>query len=177
VTVHATAILGTGSDPAFAGRRVELVQVGAADAAKRRQRLVTDAGTDVAIDLPRGTFLFDGAVLADDGDRVVVVARRAEEALVVTIGLNRDPAELVEVAARVGHAFGNQHVPVDVEGNELRVPITTSRELAEETVRGLGLSGVVVRCEPVKLARQRPLAAGHEHGSGVPGARLRGSGE
>ena len=68
-------ILGKLDDPRFAGRRVERLPVDWAQAGKRRLRVDTDCGTDVAVDLPRGAYLADGAVLDDDGERVVVVAR------------------------------------------------------------------------------------------------------
>jgi urease accessory protein len=70
---------------------------------------------------------------------------------------------LIEAAARIGHAFGNQHVPIDVLGGEIRLPISTSREIAGETVRALGLRGAEVRFELVRLATDRPLTAAHAH--------------
>ncbi|MDX6567049.1 MAG: urease accessory protein, partial [Gaiellales bacterium] len=72
--------------------------------------------------------------------------------------------ERVERAALLGHAFGNQHVPVDVEGGDLRVPLTTSEAVARFTVEALGMSGLRVTVEDVALARRTPLhAKGHGH--------------
>lgn len=161
--LHATEILGDAREARFAGRRAERLLVSSADAPKRRLRGRTDAGTDVAVDLPRGSYLRDGAVLADDGERVVVVERSPEEALVVRLDPSLPPALLVECAARLGHAFGNQHVPVEIEDGEIRVPVTTSREIAEETVRALGLPGVELEFRSVRLGRLHPLAASHSH--------------
>jgi len=158
-------ILGDASEPRFAGRRVERLLVGSHDAAKRRLRGTTDADTDVAVDLERGSHLRHGAVLADDGSRIVVVERRLEEAMVVQLSPGLEPGELLAQAVLLGHAFGNQHVPVEVEDGEVRVPITTSRELAAETVRGLGLHGAEVTFGPVRLGCERPLSApAHRHG-------------
>jgi urease accessory protein len=170
-----TEVLGSVDEGRFAGRNVEEVTVDSCDAAKRRLRLVTEAGTDVAIDLPRGSFLDDGAVIADDGTRIVVVRRKPEPALVIRFapGLTRE--QLAAAAARVGHAFGNQHTPLDVSGEELLVPITTSADVAVETVRTLGLDGVSVEVGERRLACHAPAPAGgrnhhHEH-SHLPGTR------
>src|SRR4030088_1611446 len=99
-------ILGHRDDPSFRGRRVEPLRVDSTEAAKRILRRTTDAGTDVAISLPRGSYLADGAVLADDGERIVVVERVPEAAVVVSFSPSLSRAQLIEAAARVGHAFG-----------------------------------------------------------------------
>ena len=52
---------------------------------------------------------------------------------------------------RIGHAFGNQHVPIEVEGGEIRVPITTSPEIAARTVSALGLEGAEIALALVRL--------------------------
>jgi urease accessory protein len=156
----AREILGDAADPRFARRRIERVSVDSASAAKRRLRLVTDAGSEVAVDLDRGAYLRHGAVLFDDGERLVVVDRAPEPALVVRLAPGPD---LVAHAVRLGHAFGNQHVPIEVEGNEIRVPITTSREIAERTVRALGVTMLDLTFDEVLLGRDRPLEHGHTH--------------
>jgi urease accessory protein len=159
-------ILGREEEPRFAGRRREVLLVDSADAAKRRVRATTGGGTDVAIDLERGCYLAHGSVLADDGERIVVVERRPEQALVVRPLLSLAPAELVRHAARIGHAFGNQHVPLEVEDGEIRIPITTSPEIAAGTVRALGLEGVEIEVALVRLGKEQPIAAHVSHGHG-----------
>jgi urease accessory protein len=158
-----TEILGDAGDPRFAGRRVERLAVSSGDAAKRRLRAVSEAGTDVAVDLPRGSYLYHGAVLADDGERVIAVERAPEEAIVVRLDAALAPAELIACAAGLGHAFGNQHVPVEIEGGEIRAPVTTSREVAEQTVRSLGLQGIEIEFRLVRLGSSKPLVVSHAH--------------
>lgn len=161
------SILGRADEPRFAAREVEHFHLTSADASKRRLRGRTDAGSDVAIDLPRGSYVEDGAVLVDDGERIVVAVRQPEEALVIKFSPSLDEAELVRHAALVGHAFGNQHVPVEVANGEIYVPITTSPEIAATTVERLDLQGVSLSVARVRLGRSRPLAAPHHHGAGV----------
>ena len=82
-----TGIVGTASDPRFAGRlhhlehddRVEILVVGEEDASRRRLRGKTDKGTDIAIALERGDELVDGAVLLLEDTRAIVL-RKASSA-------------------------------------------------------------------------------------------------
>jgi urease accessory protein len=162
--LHVREILGRAGEPRFRGRRVERVPVDWGEASKRRLRRRSDGGTDVAIDVPRGAYLADGAVLADDGTRVVVVERRREPALVVRLDPGWPSGELARAAVLIGHAFGNQHVPLEVEGHEIRIPLTTSEAVARGTVEGLGLAGLEIATELVALGCERPLPVGHAHG-------------
>jgi urease accessory protein len=157
-------IVGMLDEDRFADRAVERLVVSSGDASKRILRGRTDAGTDVAINLPRGSYLADGTVLHDDGERVVVVERQAEETLILRFADELDRVELMRQAVRLGHAFGNQHVPVELVDAEIRIPITTSREIAADTVHGLHLDGVEVSFGFVPLGRSGPLHPGtHDH--------------
>lgn len=156
-------ILGREDEARFAVRQVEYVEVTWDEASKRRLRRMTDAGTDVAIDLPRGAYLADGSVLHDDGERIVVARRRLEQALLVRFDCTAPAEHLVEQALRLGHALGNQHVPMDIAGAEAQVPLTTSEEVARATLGALGLSTVRVTVAPAALGRERPLPVGHTH--------------
>ena len=161
-----TSILGRVDDPRFALRTVERLHMTSADASKRRLRGRTDAGSDVAIDLPRGTYVEDGAVLVDDGERIIVAVRSPEDGAVIRLAPSLGHAELVRQAALIGHAFGNQHVPIEVVDGEFWVPITTSREIAAATLERLELDGAEVTFAPVPFGRYRPLQnSGHLHES------------
>jgi urease accessory protein len=157
-------ILGTSNEARFVGRRVERLGLTSADASKRRFRSRTEFGTDVAVDLARGSYLEDGAVLFDDGERIVVVERQPEDALIIRLSSALEYAELVRQAALLGHAFGNQHVPLELVEGEIRIPITTSREIAAATVQGIHLGGAEISFGLVPFGRTRPLTATmHDH--------------
>ena len=72
-------------------------------------------------------------------------------------------ATLVEQALIVGHAFGNQHLPIEIARGEARFPLTTSEAIARMTVDALGLDGVTVAVADLALGRLRPLSGGHVH--------------
>jgi urease accessory protein len=157
-------ILGSSDEARFVGRRIERLSLTSVDASKRRFRSRTESGTDVAVDLARGSYLEDGAVLFDDGERIVVVEREPEDALIIRLSRALEYAELVRQAASIGHAFGNQHVPLELVDGEIHVPITTSREVAAATARGLHLEGADISFGPVPFGRKRPLnAIAHGH--------------
>jgi urease accessory protein len=159
-----TALLGHRDDAAFRDRRVEQLPVAYDEAGKRRLRRRTTAGTDVAISLDSGAYLADGAVLHDDGARVIVVRRTETPSLVIQLDPTLPAAQLVEQAASLGHVFGNQHVPVEVEGTELRVPLTTSEEIARGAIGDLPLHEARIEARKLPLGARRPLRAGHGHG-------------
>ena len=157
-------LLGDAADERFSGRRVERLPVTSGDAAARRLRGRTDGGTDVAVDLERGAYLRHGAVLLDDGETIVVVDRVPEEALVVRLDGTLPAAELVRQAALLGHAFGNQHVSLEVHDGAIVAPVTTSRDVVTRTLEGLALRGGAFEFRQLRLACEHPGHGGsHRH--------------
>jgi urease accessory protein len=155
--------LGVLGEKRYTGRRIERLPVRWSEAPRSRLRRKTDAGTDIAIDVPRDTYLAEGLVLADDGQRVVVVERLPELALRVTIDPDLSTADFVRHSALIAHAFGNQHVPLEVVDGEIRLPITTSERVARETVSRLALPGATVSVEELRLGRHHPMSLGDRH--------------
>jgi urease accessory protein len=163
VSVHVTELLGNVSEARFSDRRIVGVPVAWDEATRRRLRRSAADGTDVTISLGDGTYLADGAVLDDDGGRVLAIARPSEPALVVRFDLALPAARLVEQAVALGQAFGNQHVPIDATLGEARIPLTTSEAIARNTVDALRLEGATVTVAAVALGAARPLWSGHRH--------------
>lgn len=163
MTVCVTTLLGRIDEPRFDGRRAVAVPVPWDEASRRRLRREAADGTDVAIDLAGAEYLADGAVLSDDGERLLVVARPLEPALVVKLDLRLSRERLVAQALAVGHAFGNQHVPIETARGEARIPLTTSEAIARATIDSLGLEGATVTVAEVALASCQPLSVGHAH--------------
>lgn len=166
MTLVVSTLLGHVDEPRFAGRRVVQVPVAWDEASRRRLRRSAIDGTDLTIGLDRGEYLYEGSVLDDDGERVLVISRVPEPALVVRLDLRLDAARLVEQAVAIGHAFGNQHAPVEVVGGEVRVPVLTTEAIARTTVESLGLEGAVIEFEEVALGRLQPLSVSQSHSHG-----------
>lgn len=165
------AIVGHRAEPRFATRTLEALPVSSRDAERRRLHGVTSAGTEVRIDLAVGAFLRHGAVLADDGSRAIVVERVPEDVVVVRLDPGAPAGDLVAAAFAIGHALGNQHVPMEVQGTQIHVPITTSPQLALDTLRAIAPAPASVSIEAVRLAADRPVwsprrPGGHAHDHG-----------
>lgn len=159
--MHADAILGTAADLRFAGRTLHHVDIGWGDAGKHRQLITTDTGIEVRITLPRSTFLFDGAVIADDGTNAVVVRRPPEPAIRVRFADNTGQALLL-----LGHLLGNQHAPIDVDEDAVTVPLFTSADAARQMLADLGVVGRVHDAALAPSGWARTSAdhhAGHHH--------------
>jgi urease accessory protein len=164
VTLLVREILGHGDDPRFIGRRRELLGVRSEEAQRRRLRGATAEGTSVAVDLPRGSFLRQNAVLHDDGERIIVVERSPEPALVVRLEASLPCQLLLEQAARVAHWAGNQHLLVEAAGYEIRVRIATTPEHMLQSARALALHGAQLAVANVPFALEH--APSHVHGHG-----------
>lgn len=156
------AIIGHFDDPGFRGRAREVVLLDADNAMRRRQLALSEAGREVAIDLPHGTYLRHGAVLADDGETILVVERKPQPVMAIRLSA-LDASSLIAAAARIGHCFGNQHAPIEVSGGTIFVPVTTSPTVMAAAFERLGLEGVTFSFVGVPLGLDRSLATGHAH--------------
>jgi urease accessory protein len=165
VTVLVQELLGNAGEERFAGRRRDPLALTSEEARRRRLRAATVAGTSVAVDLPRGSFIAHDAVLHDDGRRIVVAERAPEPALVVRLDVSLPAEALLGQAALVGHWAGNQHLLVESAGHELRVRIAGAPGPVLDAARALQLPGADVSIAEVAFARDRaPVVAGHSHG-------------
>ncbi|WP_110651048.1 urease accessory protein UreE [Salinicola peritrichatus] len=154
-------ISGHCEDKAFAGRYQDRLWISAADAGRRRLRITSEGGETVGIDLPHPNWLCEGAVLHDDGRRIIVVARRPELVMVIALGTINP-----EMAFRIGHALGNRHSPAELRNNEILVPVTDSPDLTARPVLTLGIPDITLRFEERAFAAGEPpngVAAVHEH--------------
>ena len=119
-----STILASASAPSVRDRLHELGHLGGVeyvllsprDTARRRLRVTTDKGTSCAIALPRGERLYNGAILALEESRAVVVRVASES------WLRLHPTSLAN-AIRLGYHAGNLHWRVRFDGGELLVAL------------------------------------------------------
>jgi len=122
-------VLGSRLEPILAERlhhlehhgAVDVLDVAAADVARRRLRATTRDGEDVAIAMPRDQHLFDGAVLLLDHDRAIVVRVAGERWL-------RLQPDSIAAAIELGYQVGNLHWRVRFEGETLLVALEASMD-------------------------------------------------
>ena len=143
---------------------LDFIDVPWAEAAKRLLRRRTKGGLDFALSMQHSQYLFHGAVLYNDEDHTVVVRRPEELALIVDLSQTSSVPDIVRQAALIGHAFGNQHVPVEGDGCCILMPMLSSEDLMTKTVRDLKLGELSLRFDRVRLGASRPLfMTGHTH--------------
>jgi len=92
---------------------------------RQRLRRRTDKGTDVGLVLEPGSRLYHGDVLFLEKDRIIVVEQLPEKVVSVSIGKNATGA-----AALIGHAIGNRHRPIAIDGNTISFPVQADSEVA-----------------------------------------------
>ncbi|WP_029356588.1 urease accessory protein UreE [Bosea sp. 117] len=95
---------------------VDVVTVSAMDMSRRRLRLLSAKGEDIAIALPRDQKLFDGAVLLIDDERAIVVRAEVER------WLSFQPRSIAE-GVELGYHAGNLHWRVRFAGERLLVAL------------------------------------------------------
>lgn len=89
----------------IAGKHIEKITLPAADFVKRIQRLTTDHGTVIGLNLPTGApDLSDGDILQISADNAIVVTQLPTDVLVIA------PASIKEMGV-VAHNLGNRHLP------------------------------------------------------------------
>lgn len=150
----AARVLGTIDGFALAGRRVERVAIASDDLARRILRLRTSVG-DLGLRFGNGATLRDGDVVFADESRVICVEVADEELLVAR-------PHTLEAAARLGHAFGNRHLPVQFERDEL---IVRYDPLVEELLRDSGVAFARVRRKITAPFRHAHAPHRHDDGS------------
>ena len=142
-------ILGQASDPQFFDRlhhlqhdrRVERIVIGSEDAARHRLRVLTDAGTECAVSLPRDQRLANGSILLLEPERAIIVTMREEEVLKL---VPTDSAAALEL----GYFAGNMHWAVRFQGSELHILLHGPAEAYLDRLDPLLAGGRIVRVRP-----------------------------
>ncbi|MFC7051493.1 urease accessory protein UreE [Hansschlegelia quercus] len=136
--LHIDHVIGDRSEPAMHKRlhhlehhgTVDVVTIPLADMARHRLRIVTPAGEDLAIALPRDEKLFDGAVLLIDDARAIVVRAEVER------WLRLQPATIAD-AIELGYHAGNLHWRVRFDGECLLVALEGPADAYYARLEGL----------------------------------------
>lgn len=113
----------------------------AADRARSRHRLETDAGEVVNLHLPRGTVLRDRDLLqSEDGNCLVLVRAKPEPVLTAS-------ATTKLLLMRAAYHLGNRHVALEVSDNYLRFsPDSVLQEMLEKM--GLEVTAEIAPFQP-----------------------------
>jgi len=167
----ADSYLGHRDDPDLADRLDggECLTVTVDDTERRRSRVRTTAedGTDLGIVVSRE--LRDGDVLDADGT-LVLVSLATIEALVVDFDGVEGSTPAALAALELGHAAGNRHWDLAVEGERAYLPLAEKRERMESEIRPHLPDSATIKTDDVSPALFDDGDDGHgEHSHGAGG--------
>lgn len=142
-------------DEMLAKNAVEKIAINRAESERLRMRKNTDRGSDVALAMPAGTRLRHGDVVAL-AEQMIIIEIEPEKVAVVRL---KSPDS--RTAVLVGHAIGNLHRPIRVDGDRIVLPIQSDGEI-EMLRRQLGAAAGSVEITQDLLVFE-PEAGAHEH--------------
>ena len=158
--------LGSLDDPDVADRvaAADSLRVTVDDTERRRSRVRTTAadGTDLGIVVDRE--LRDGDVLDADGRPVVVSLEPVEAMTLEFAGVGGDAGGVAVAALALGHAVGNRHWDLALEGTRAYLPVTEDRDRMAAAVGPHLPDGVTVDYESVPPATFDDSGPDHSHG-------------
>lgn len=133
---------------------VEKIVITRLESERTRMRKSTDRGTDVALTLPQGTRLRHGDVIELSG-RMIIIEIEPEKVAAVRIGND------ARLAALIGHAIGNLHRPIKVEGDKVYFPIQSDDEVSMIKRQLASFGDVEVTSDTIVFESE--AAVHHEH--------------
>jgi len=171
----ADTYLGTVDDAALQRRldREDTIAVTLDETERRRSRVRTATQDGTAVGVVVGRELRDGDVLDADGT-LVVVSLADVAAMVVDVadaaGAADDATSAILDVLRLGHAVGNRHWDLAIDGTRAYLPRTEDPERMEAAVRPLLPAGATITYEDVTPALFDAArgTSGHDHSDGHP---------
>ena len=108
----------------------ESIRINRMEAQRVRMRKRTSKGTDIALTLAPGTRLRHGDVLmVADEKMMITIELEPENLAVIQVKANIHEHDAVKVPVTIGHAIGNLHRPIKLEGRNIYFPIQTDSEI------------------------------------------------
>ncbi|MDQ4016401.1 MAG: hypothetical protein M3136_11645 [Thermoproteota archaeon] len=107
----------------------ESIRINRTEAQRVRMRKRSSKGTDIALTTTPGTRLRHGDVLMAGNDKMITIELEPENLAVVQVKDNIHEHDAVQVPATIGHAIGNLHRPIKLEGRKIYFPIQTDSEI------------------------------------------------
>jgi urease accessory protein len=107
----------------------ESIRINRMEAQRVRMRKRSSKGTDIALTTTPGTRLRHGDVLMAGNDKMITIELEPENLAVVEVKDNIDEHDVVQLPVAIGHAIGNLHRPIKLEGRKIYFPIQTDSEI------------------------------------------------
>ena len=110
-------------------KKVERILLSRMEAQRSRMRKVSDAGTDIAINIENGSRLKHGDILLADENKLIVVEYEQEHVLGFKIRDELSSDQKTTVAIKLGHIIGNLHRPICTKDSITYIPIQSESEV------------------------------------------------
>ena len=107
----------------------EYIKINRMEAQRVRMRKTSNKGTDVALTMTPGTKLRHGDVLMIANDKMITVELEPENLAVVQVNDNISKHDAIQLPVTIGHAIGNLHRPIKLEGSKIYFPIQADSEI------------------------------------------------
>lgn len=107
----------------------ESVKISRLESQRVRMRKASNRGTDIALTLLSGTRLRHGDVLLLTDEKMIILELEPENVVLLEVKENLHEDDFVEIPARIGHAIGNLHRPLKLEGRRIYFPIQAESEV------------------------------------------------
>ena len=109
----------------------ESIRVNRMEAQRVRMRKTSSKGTDIALTLAPGTKLRHGDVLMVANDKMITIELEPENLAVIQVknNIHEHHDDAIQIPATIGHAIGNLHRPIKLEGRKIYFPIQTDSEI------------------------------------------------
>jgi urease accessory protein len=107
----------------------ESIRINRMEAQRVRMRKKSNKGTDIALTMTPGTRLRHGDVLMVANDKMVIMELEPENLAVIRVKDNIHEHDAIQVPVTIGHAIGNLHRPLKIEGRKIYFPIQTDSEI------------------------------------------------
>jgi urease accessory protein len=107
----------------------EFIKISRMEAQRVRMRKTSSKGSDIAVTLTPGTKLRHGDVLMNAKDKMITIELEPENVAVIQVKDNIHEHNVVEVPVMIGHAIGNLHRPIKLEGRKIYFPIQADHEI------------------------------------------------
>jgi urease accessory protein len=107
----------------------ESIRINRMEAQRVRMRKRSSKGTDIALTMTPGTRLRHGDVLMAANDKMITIELEPENLAVIQVKDNIHEHDAVQVPVTIGHAIGNLHRPIKLEGRKIYFPLQTDSEI------------------------------------------------
>jgi urease accessory protein len=107
----------------------ESIKISRMESQRVRMRKTSNNGTDIALIMPPGSKLRHGDVLLLTAEQMIVLELQPENVISLEIKENLHGHDIIEIPARIGHAIGNLHRPLKLEGRKIFFPIQAESEV------------------------------------------------